>query len=250
MKSFIIILAIAISQNLIAQTPESLLAEGKKLEQRYKDSAAFEVYKQVILIQPTNLKGLVKCAELSCTLGSNQKDILKKRSFYEEAKKYADKAIKLNVKDAETNYIMAVCYGKMLEIEKNKEKVVDYIKQAKIYGDAAVVADKNFGKAWHLLGKWHYELITLSDFKKAAIKVFFGGLPYTNIDTAIAYMEKCKTLEPYYCINFLDLAKAYNYRQRFEKAIANLQQLAKLPTRKADDKNYKTEGAALLQKLQ
>ena len=71
-----------------------------------------------------------------------------------------------------------------------------------------------------------------------------------NIDSAIAYMEKCKALEPYYCPNFFNLGEAYNYNRNYEKAIGILDELAKLPNRRQDDLAVKKDGAALRQKLQ
>ena len=38
-------------------------------------------------------------------------------------------------------------------------------------------------------------MVTLSGIKKAAVKLFYGGLPNGDLDKAILYMEKSKSLE-------------------------------------------------------
>ena len=101
-----------------------------------------------------------------------------------------------------------------------------------------------------MLGKWHYEIMNLSVVKKAALKILYGGLPKSNIDSCITAYEKCKTLEPYYCRNYLDLAKAYNYNKQFEKALTTLQQCIKAPSRSSEDPALKQEAKELLVKWQ
>ena len=63
---------------------------------------------------------------------------------------------------------------------------------------------------------------------------------------AIAAYEKCKTLEPYFCPNYMALAKAYRYNKQFEKALATLQQCIKCPSRQQDDPAIKEEAKKLL----
>ena len=250
MKFIYTIIFFCLSAFSFAQDVASLVDEGKKLEQKYKEEDAVVKYKQAAQIEPNNIKVLVKLAELHCSIGARQSSLDAKTYNYHEAKKYADAALRSNPADADANYIMAVVFGKLTEVETKKETVVSYVKQTKDYADKALAANPNMGKAWHVLGRWHLEVLTLNPVKKAAVNVLYGGLPAASIDEAITNLEKAKALEPYYCLGYLDLAKAYNFNRQYEKAIATLEQLAKLPSRRQDDLAIKNEGAALLQKLQ
>lgn len=234
----------------VAQDPASLMEEGRKLEQKLKDEEAIEKYKQAIFIQPSNIKGVVKCAELSASIGSRKETPEQKTVFYQQAKKFADAALKLDSNNAEANYMMAVVLGKLTEVEKKTDNIVGYVKGIRLYADKAVKLNPQMGKAWHVLGRWHLEVLNLNAVKKAALKVIYGGVGEADIEKAIQYMEKCKTLEPYYCLNFLDLARAYEYDRKYEKSIGLLEQLSKLPTRRQEDVTAKAQGAVLLQKLQ
>jgi hypothetical protein len=233
-----------------AQDVATLLEEAKRLEQKFKDDEALTKYKQAALIEPQNLKVQAKLAEANCSLGSRQTDPSAKAGYFAQAKLNAEAAIRIGPDDAEANCTMATVLGKLTEVETNRETLVKYVKEIKEYADKALAAKPDMGRAWHVLGKWHLEVLSLNAVKKAAIKVLYGGLPPANVDAAIVSLEKAKALEPYYCLAHLDLAKAYEMKRLYEKAIANLELLAKLPTRRQDDVVVKAEGAALLQKLQ
>jgi hypothetical protein len=90
----------------------------------------------------------------------------------------------------------------------------------------------------------------LSWAKKAAVKVLYGGMSKATIENVYTYMEKCKKLEPYFVLNYLDLARAYKYDHKPAQAIEVLNQLVKLPTRTADDVALKSEGKKMLSEMQ
>jgi tetratricopeptide (TPR) repeat protein len=234
-----------------AQDINELLDEARKLEQRYKEPEAFEKYKQVLVLQNSNMKALLKCAELNFSIGGREKEPDARRPFYSMGRSYSEQAYKYYPDDAEVNYMMGVSELKLLQLEtKNPKAQGEYIKNAKAFADRAVSLNPDFGKGFYLVGKWYYEWETMSGARRTAINAVVPGLPLPNIDKAISNMEKCVELEPYFCQNFLDLAKSYNYDKQYEKAIAVLEKLAKLPTRRQDDIGIKAEGAELLRKLQ
>lgn len=250
MRILFILLALGMIQPSFSQDPASLMEEGRKLEQRLKDEDAFEKYKQVLIIQPSHQKAILKCAELSCAIGSRRKDLEEQKSFYRQAEKFTDAVLKLDSNNAEAYYMKAVVLGKYTEVEKKPEDLVQHVKGIKTNIDKSIRLNPQSGRTWHVLGKWHYEMVSLNAVKKAAMKLIFGRQGEASIDKAIEYMEKCRQMEPYYCLNFLDLARAYQFNQQYEKAISLLEQLSKLPTRRQSDTGVKAEGVLLLQKLQ
>jgi tetratricopeptide (TPR) repeat protein len=138
----------------------------------------------------------------------------------------------------------------MTDIETENKKIVALVKDVKTYTEAAIALQPNHAKAYYSLGKWHYEMVNLSGVKKVAVKLFYGGLPNGDLDSAITYFEKCKSLDPYFVLNYLDLAKAYRDNHRPTQAIEVLNKLVKLPVRTADDPALKAEGAKLLESIQ
>ncbi|HSC53227.1 MAG TPA: hypothetical protein VLC98_06405 [Phnomibacter sp.] len=250
MRQLIVCCLLMVAVAATAQDPASLLEEGRKLELKLKDEEAYAKYREVVKIQPGNQKALLKSAELSCTLGARKEKPEEKNGYYQVAKKYTETALAIDTSSAEAYTVMALVNSKIAEIEKSNDELVKAVKAAKQYADKAVAVNPQYGKGWYMLGKWHLDALLINALKKAAYKVIYGGVGEASIDKAIEYMEKCKTLEPYYCSNFYDLARAYEYSHQYEKSIAILQQLAKLPTKRQEDVNTKALGAALLQKLQ
>ncbi len=233
-----------------AQDMNSLLKEADNLEKQQKEVEAMEKYKQVLIDNPANVKSLVKLAELNVMQGNKQTEKSSRRLYFESGLSFAKRAYMADSNQAAANYAMAMASGKMTEIESENKKIVADVKDVKLYADKALAIDPNHAKANYTLGKWHYEMIVLSGVKKAAIKLMYGGLPEASIESAITYMEKCKSLEPYFAPNYLDLAKAYKEDRKPTQAIEVLSKLVRLPTRTSEDIIIKAEGAKLLESLQ
>ena len=250
MKSIFIVVLLLLSARLFSQDVNVLLKEATNLERSQKEELALEKYKQVLATDPVNIKALVRCSELSAAIGARQADKNIKTTYYNLAKDYADKAISANSKNADAYYVRAVAAGKLTEVETENKKLVEQVKDIRTYADKAVSINPNHGKANYVLGKWNFEVLTLPWAKKAAVKVLYGGMPPAAIENAYKYMEKCRKLEPYFVLNYLDLAKAYKYDHKPAQAVEVLNQLVKLPTRTADDVALKSEGKRLLSEMQ
>ena len=250
MKLFFSMLLSLAMLTVHSQDINVLLKEADNLEKQQKESDALDKFKLILGLEPANIKALVKSAELNISLSNRQADKISKRLYVETAFSFAKRAFLADSMLADPNYAMAMVSGKMTDIETENKKIVAYVKDVKYYTEKSLSINSNHAKANYTLGKWHYEMANLSGIKKAAVKLFYGGLPAGNLESAIQYMEKCKTLEPYFVTNYLDLAKAYKDNRQPAKAIEVLNRLVKLPTRTTDDVALKAEGAKLLASLQ
>lgn len=247
---FVCLLLVFNCNILSAQDINILLKEADNLEKQLKEPEALEKYKQILVIAPTTIKALVKTAELNVLIGGKEKDKNSKRLYYESALGFANRALQADVNSADANYAMAMASGKLTDIETENKKIVAYVKDVKNYTDKAISINPNHAKANYTLGKWHYEMVTLSGLKKIAVKLLYGGLPDGDLEKAIFYMEKCKTIEPYFAPNYIDLAKAYKEARRPANAIEVLNKLIKLPNRSSEDVLIKAEGTKMLESLQ
>ena len=227
------------------------LQQANTLLKQFKEQEALAVYQQIAAQQDTNITALVKCTELNCSIGERETDKGAKVIYFNTAKQYADKAFAADSTNADVLYAEALVYSKLSQIEEENKKTVEDVKEMKLYADKALAVNPNHALANYIEGKWHYEMLALNWFKKAALKTFFSkGLAMPDIDSAITYMEKCRTLSPYFVRNYLDLAKAYGYKKRPAQQIEVLTKMVKLPTRTADDVALKEEGRKMLSDLQ
>ena len=138
--------------------------------------------------------------------------------------------------------------GRLALAGPTKEKIAA-VKAIKENAERALQLNPGHGRAWHVLGKWHYEVSGLNVMERTAVKVFYGGFPPASTQQSIRAYEKAHSLEPAFALNHLELAKAYLRNNQDEKARTLLQQLASLPTRTGDDNRVKAEGRDLLRSL-
>lgn len=248
-RATFILVATFLSSTAFSQDIGVMFKEASNLEIKLKDVEALEKYKQILLIEPNNTKALVKATEISCTLGSRLPAKKDRLLYYQSALSFAQRVILSDASNADANYAMALANGKMIEVEMEAKKVVAYVKDVRLYVDKALTINPNHAKANFTLGKWHIEMVNLSGFKKAAVKLLYGAIPESKIESAIFYMEKCKNLEPYFLLNYLELAKVYKQDSKPTKAIEILQKLVKLPIRTADDAAWKAEGQKMLDEM-
>lgn len=250
MRKLVIVIFLLLSARLFSQSKDILLKEAANLERSLKEEAALDKYKQVLAADTANVQALVRSSELCSSIGTRQADKNAKTAYYTLAKKYADKAIAANARSSDACYVRAVAAGKLTEVETENKKMIADVKDIRTYAEKALALNPDNGKANYILGKWNFEMLTLSWAKKAAVKVLYGGMPAATIENTYKYMEKCRTLEPYFALNYLDLAKAYKYDHKPAKAIEVLNQLVKLPTRSAGDAALKSEGKKMLSEIQ
>ena len=244
------VIFIFLSNTIFAQDNASLLRDAKNLELKFDEPAALEKYKMLAAKDSSNTFVLIKCTELNCSIGERQKDKKIKAAYFDSASLYAEKAYRQHASDANACYAKALVAAKLTETDDDNKKIIEDVKQIKIYADQSLAINPNHAKANYILGKWHFELIRLSWLKRTAIKTFYGGIPDTQIDSAAYYMEKSRVEDPYFALDYLDLAKVYQYDHQPGKAIDVLNRLIKLPNRNFDDATIKEEGKQMLAAMQ
>ena len=247
---YLFLLSMFCSYTLLAQNTSTLIQQAEQMERQLKEADASNLYQAVLLQDPRNVQALCKLAELQSILGEKATDKKTKQLYFETSYSFAKRAWLADSNRVESNYVMAMASGKMTDFESDNKKVVGYVRDIKDYAERAIKINPNYGKAQYVLGKWHYEMYILSGFKKAAVKLMYGGLPSGDPDIAIACMEKCRTLEPYFVSNYLDLGRAYKEVRKPTQAIDVLTKLQKLPNRNSADPLLKATGATLLATLQ
>lgn len=231
--------------NSSSQDINYFLNEGKRLEALPDEKGALKKFKEVLKLQPGNLYALSKSSELCSRIGNREADTKSRDNYYSAAVIYAKTALKLSPADDEANTAMAIAVGRTVLIKSGKEKI-SAVKDIKHYADIALLTNPHNFKAWHILGKWNYEVSNLNMMEKAAAKVFFGGLPPASLSNAIASYEKAKTISPSFLLNYIELARAYNRNGDKNKALVQLKKLLTLPSLSEDDPRIKVEAQKLI----
>ena len=245
--SFLLLFVFLFTQ-VSAQNYATLITEADRLEAIPNEKAAFLKFKEVLKLQPTNLYALTKCSELSCRVGGREKSTKVRDEYYASAQTYAKTALRLHPNSDEANVAMAFSIAKTLMLKSGKEKITA-VKELKSYGDKAVTMNpKNF-KAWHVLGRWNYELGNLNFIERTAAKLLYGSIPEGSLKKAIVAFEKSNSISNGFILNYFELAKAYNKNDEKDKAIYTINKMLLIPNHTEDDPAIKEDARRLLQDI-
>ena len=212
------------------------MADALATELKPNEVLALAKYKKIYAAHSTNVSAVAKISELNSRIGSRENDVAKRDAYYKQAEEYANYALKLNPLSDEANVAKAMVLGKISFGKSAKEKI-RLAKEVKKYADNALNANPNNYVAWHIVGRWNYELANISAIERAAAKVFVASIPLGTNEKAIQYFEKARSIAPQFTLNCLELAKAYHKAKNSTKAIALLKSLQDFPVT-TDDDNY------------
>lgn len=231
----------------IAQDFDSLFQRGLQLEQSFNEKQALIKFQEAQKLIPNHLQVLCKCSDLFSRIGAREKNEKIKLDYFNSALLFAKKAYGLYPNNDDANVEMSIALGR-IALTKSGDEKISMVKEIKIFADKAIQINPNNFRAWHILGKWHYEISNLNFIEKAAIKIFYGGLPESSFTLSIKSYEKAKSLNSKFCLNYLELAKAYQKNDDINQAITILKQLLQLPNSIEDDVAIKKEASDLLKK--
>jgi len=230
---------------LRAQDAEALIREAYRLERAMNEKAALAKYTEALRLQPLNAHALSKCSELCSRIGKREPTAGSRNDYYEAAKTYAALALKVNPLDAEANTSMAIALGR-ISMEKSGKEKVKAARNIRKHVDQALRSDPRNYKAWHVLARWHYEISNLNFIERAAVKVFFGGIPKGSITESIQAFEKARAFSSGFLLNELELARAYHKNKQHTLAMETLRKLLLQPDGTEDDASIKAEARTLL----
>lgn len=228
---------------------QKLLNQAAKHEASLNETEAMNAYRQVLKINSNHYQALWKLSELYSRVGNRHTTAAQKQQYLRTGKVYAQQAIKVSPAGADGYYALAVAMGTLALVESTTKGKINAVKDIRTNAEMALKYNPNHGRAWHVLGKWHYEVANLNFIERTAVKVMYGGFEPASMEESIKAYERAKQLEPEFALNYLELAKAYKAHGQKAKAIQALKQLASTPEKTADDKNTKAEGNKLLRQL-
>ena len=236
-------------ETAFTQDYNSLIQEAEKLENEQKEILALKKYTEAQKLKPTDLHVLYKCSELYSRIGVRETNSVSRDQYYNSSLAFAQMAYKYHPQSDDANVAMSMALGRLALTRSGKEKV-STVKEIKTYADNAIrINSKNF-KAWHIIGKWHYEVSNLNFFEKAAIKLIYGGLPNSSFSASVKAYEKVKELNPYFGSNYLELAKAYHKLDDNKNAEKNLKYVIAMPNYTEEDPIVKTNANKLLSEIE
>ena len=232
-----------------AQSVSELIAQGKRLEVEMHEASALFKYKAALKQDPNNYFALCRASYLYCTVGYRVQEMSKKKEYFNTGMAYAEKALKINPNDAESNYVMGLAKGRIAQLSPPKVRVAMLDEIAK-YSKRALQLNPKHVFANQLLGRLHYRTANASAVERAAANLLFGGLPkgYSNEQAAALYIRSMSA-DPSYILARRDLALTFIKLKQRDKAIAHLEKVILLKPKFEDDPEYLQSARLILAKL-
>jgi tetratricopeptide (TPR) repeat protein len=234
---------------LFSQDINQLLKEAQQQESLMHENEAFLKYAQLVRLDPANLTALWKCSELCSRIGARQDSKEKMKTYFLAAKNYASAALSVNTSSSEANCAMAFALGRISKVSTTKERVI-LARDVKFYVDKAIRLDPSNFRAYHILGRWNYDVSDLNMAERSFARLFYGKLPNASLDDAVSDFEKSRSLYPGFILNYYELARSYHRMGEDKKAVAYLRTLLTMKDVIYDDARVKVIARQLLTEWQ
>lgn len=172
-------------------------------------------------------------------------------SMYALAEVYARRAVAARPDDADGHFTLANAVGRVALTKSKKERIR---LAATIRAEAlrAIELRPTHDGAYHVLGRWHAEIMRLSGLQKFFAKNFLGARIFDEAswEGATTNLEKAVELNPRRPFHRLDLATVYIDRHRYADARAQLEEVRRLPPLDYGDEDHQRQAAALLRAIE
>jgi tetratricopeptide (TPR) repeat protein len=228
---------------------QKLHDEARTLERQFKTEEAILVYQEILRKEPSDQQVLLRITELYCMLGNEFEQEEKKIQHFQLAASFADRLWNIDSATADAHYAKALIIGRMIAFSTVREKAM-MTKKLKDEVDKALQIQPSHVKAMYTLAKWNDEVSSLNPAARAALKVFFGGLPPASVDEAIKLYQSVRKLSPTFILNNYDLALALKKTGKSDQAIEILNAQMKYPVKSREDQHFKNKSRELLSSLQ
>lgn len=166
------------------------------------------------------------------------KSASEKRQLGEKALDAAQRAVTANPNNTQTHLSLAIVYGRIALDEPARRKV-EMSRLIRQEAETAAHLDPKNDYAWHVLGRWNYELANFNPFLKALAQAIYGKLPDASNEKAVEYFSKSIALQPRRVAHHLELGRAYLALGEKQKARAQFNKGLSVPSTEKDDDDNK-----------
>lgn len=210
-------------------------------------------FEAALALDSTNYEANWRAAIALLDLGEQIPDSVEspeRDSLYRRAERLARRAVETDPGGAEGHFAVAATVGRASLTMGQEER----IRRAAIVREEALRTleiDSLYDGAYHILGRWHAEIMRLSGLSRFFARTFLGAgiFGQASWEEAIANLERAVELDPGRIYHRLELARVYTDRKRWEDARDQLERIAALPDREVLDPLYRRRAAALADRL-
>lgn len=231
-----------------AASPDDLVKQASVLDDKLKAAEALELYLQASKAKPNNPDLYVRIARQYRHLMADADSRDEKVRLGALALSYGQQAAALAPNDAEAQLSTAITYGKMITLQPQKDQVKSSIRIREA-AEKAVRLDPKNDLAWHVLGKWHRVVASVSSVKRSLSGIIYEKLPPASNADAVNCLQKAIALNPNRLMHHVELGRTYAQMGQTQEARRCLEKGLSMPNHDKDDPDAKAHAREALQSL-
>lgn len=243
MKVFAFLLLVA--STLHAQVPELITAEDA-LDQQNRNSEALALYIKADAKRPNDSEILRRISKQYAQLMLDATSSSEKAELGRSALDAARRAVAADPNNAQAHLSLAIVYGRIAFNEPPRPKI-EMSRLIKQEAEIAARLDPKNDYAWHVLGRWNYEIANFNPVLKALAQAIYGKFPNASNEKAVECFQRAIVIQPRRVIHHLELGRAYLALGEKQKARDELNK--GLPSIDKDDDDNKQRARATLKQL-
>jgi tetratricopeptide (TPR) repeat protein len=231
-----------------AGTADDLMKNGDRFDLKLEASTALSFYLSAAKLEPDNAHLLVCIAKQYRHLMADATTREEKLRLGGIALEYAQHAAALAPNDSEAQLSPAIAYGKLIPYQSLKEQT-ENARRIKDAAEKAISLDPQNDIAWHVLGRWHMVLASVTGLKRTLAQLFFGQLPAASNDEAVVCFQRAIEINPSRLMHYVELGQTYAQMGRPADARRLITKGLAMPDVEKDDPEIKRLGRETLAKL-
>jgi Flp pilus assembly protein TadD len=218
------------------------------LDEKSKNAEALVVFLEADKLQPNDAEILRLIARQYCQLIPATTTPAGKKQLALKSLDPALRAVQADPENANARLSLAIVYGRVAEHEGARRKV-ELSRLIKQEAEAAVRLDPGQELAWHILGRWNYELANFNPVLKALAQTIYGKFPDASNAKAAEHLQKAIALNPRSVLHHVELGRTYAALGEKTKARQEIEKGLALPSLAKDDEETKQRGRQALKQL-
>lgn len=249
----ILVMLLAVAPSARAQNNGTAYEVGLANEAyaKFENQTALQHYLKALQQAPNNYEALWKGARAYADVGKafEKSDEKRAKALYLVGDSLARKVVEFYPDSADAHVALALCVGRVALFEGGKTKI-RLSKEVRAEADKAIALNPKHDAAYHILGRWHYNIATLSWVLKAAAKIIYGGVPpNASLEQSAAMFAQAVELAPHKPVHRLEYGRTLIELGRYSEARQQLQKCTELAQAQWDDKTHQAEAAEMLKKI-
>jgi tetratricopeptide (TPR) repeat protein len=234
-------------------TAEDHIAAGIAAPEGLDPQTALRHFEAALMLDSLNYEATWRAAFALLNIGKRVPDTEKsswRDSVYARAEQLARRAVDLELLDPEGHYVLALAIGRTSLTMGVRERAMR-ARDIRVEALKALELDPEHNGAYHVLGRWHWEIRRLSGFERFFARNVFGAKFFDKAswEGAVENLTKAAEFNPDYIYHRLKLAELLTHRKRYAEARAQLAVIPTLLTSDYMDPTYREEAARLLARI-